>query len=144
IRHTQSVVVTFLRVKGGDGYRADGTGVGAERDTQLIQKLGRYGACGYPADGLTAGGAAAAPGIPEAVFGVKGKSRWSGPVEGGNIRVVPGTLGGVPHQKGDGSSCGLSFKDTGEDLHRVILLPGGGEAALPGFPSVKIDLDILP
>ena len=66
----------------------------------------------------------------------------SGAVAGSDLTVVPGNLGGVAHQQGDGGACSAALEDAGEDFHLVRLAAGGGDFALTGFAPVQIALDI--
>ena len=126
-----------------DFHRTDGSGICAQRDAHLIQNLCCNGSGCHAADRFTAGGAAASPVIPKAIFLVKTKIGMPGTVCICDIPVVTGTLVFVIYDHGNGSTSGLSLKDTGEDFHLISFFAGCGIAALPGFPAVQINLNLF-
>lgn len=137
IRHVQGIVGYLILGKAADRYGSDGASVGAERDPKLFQKLGSDSACGYPAYGLPAGRAPAAPVITEAVFDVKAVIRMAGPVAPGDLTVIPGSLVGIEYDHGQRGPGGTSLKDAGKDLYPVGLCPFRGIAALSRLPPVQ-------
>ena len=66
----------------------------------------------------------------------------AGPVVGGNLRIILGTLGFIVYDHGDRCACGTTFKDTGEDFHGIVFFTRSGKSALPRLASVQILLNI--
>ena len=136
--HIQGIVVNFLHGKTGvvDAYRADGAGIRKKRDAQFAKELHSNGTGCHPGNGLSGGGTAAAPIVPETIFLIIGIVRMSGPVVAGNLAVVGGSLGFVVYDHGNGGAGGPTLKRTGQDLHSVILFSGRGIAGLAGLAAV--------
>ena len=110
--------------------------VGAYRDAQTRKQLCRNGSRSHTADGLTAGGTAAAPVIPESILFIKGVIRMAGTVDLHDVSVIPRSLVRVHHRHGNRGPRCPSLKDTGKNFHPVRLLAFGRKAALPRFSAV--------
>lgn len=116
--------------------------IGTDAYAQFLQYKRSNGSGGNTADGFPAGGTAASPVIPEAIFCVKGVVRVSRTIIGSNFTVIPGTLGSIGNHQTDRGSRGPSFKDTGKNTYLICFLPGRGIPGLPRLPSVQKGLDI--
>ncbi len=111
-------------------------------DTELRQHFGGDGACSYTANGLSAGGASTAPIVTEAIFLIKGVIGMAGAIITGDFAVVPGVLGSVLNQHGNGGAGSPALKDAGENLYLIILFTRGCNLGLTGFSPVQICLDV--
>ena len=143
--HIERIIVdtsiVIFRFRHGD--RADCLGISGDADSQPLEDLGCNGSCGNPPDCLPPGGPAAAPVVPDAVFGVKGVICMSRTIAVFDFAIVPGALVLVMHDNGDWRSGGLAVKDAREELCPVCFASRRGEFALPRFPAVQKLLYIL-
>jgi hypothetical protein len=65
--------------------------------------------------------------------------RWA---QGGtHLVVVAGMLVGIAHDEANGTACGLSFKNTTEQLYTISLLAAGSDAALSWSTTIQLLLD---
>ena len=141
IRHIEHVFIDLLRVEALADDRANGLGIGADEDAQLSQDLLRNGAGGHPANGLSSGGPASAPVVPEAIFGEEAPVGVSGPKGVRDVAVIPGVLILIANQKGNGRPGGLSLEDAGENLDLIVFSSLACERRPPGSAPIQEDLN---
>ena len=135
-----SVPVIFCRIR-IDG--ADGTCIGEYGNTHLFQNLCSNSSGRHTPDGLTTGRTATTPIIPKTVFGIKAVICMAGTVILCNLAVICGDLGGIADHQGDGSTGGLSVKDTGQNLHLIGFFTLCSDSTGAGFTAIQIFLNLF-
>jgi hypothetical protein len=97
--------------------------------------------------GLARRGPPAATIVPHAILDVVGVVGMAGTVFVADCGIVLGALIDILDQQGDRRAgrdlaAGRIREDAGQHPHRVGFLPLGGEAGLPGPPTVEVALDV--
>lgn len=60
-----------------------------------------------------------------------------------NLAVICGDLGGIADHQGDGSTGGLSVKDTGQNLHLIGFFTLCSDSTGAGFTAIQIFLNLF-
>ena len=107
-----------------------------------VQDLLRHRRGRHPGHGLPGRSPAAAPVVPDAVFGLKGEIAVARPEEIAQGVVVLAPHVPVINDEADGGAGGAALEDPGENLHFVGLPPGRGVGLNPGPAPVQLLLDI--
>ena len=67
-----------------------------------------------------------------------------GAIRDSNLAVILASVVLVADEDGDGGAQGDTVEaDAGEDLARVLLVPGGGDAGLAGATAVELELELV-